>query len=175
MFDHFLQPMTDLPKYLAKHGAVEPTSFYINPYSNYHNASDSGLTTWEIMSKDPEKLKTFQIGLTTGDAMVPVTGYYDFNQLALRDEELEKHPDRVSLVDIGGGVGNVVKRILDQYQKLRAENIVLEDLDSIIDMAEKEGTVPKGVRVLKHDFWTEQPVKGELRQRLPGSCRQSTR
>ncbi|KAK4936215.1 hypothetical protein LTR10_022862 [Elasticomyces elasticus] len=160
MFDHFLQPMTDLPKYLAKHGAVEPTSFYVNPYSDYHNASDSGLTTWEIMSKDPQKLKTFQIGLTTGDAMVPITGYYDFNQLALTEEELEKHGDRVSLVDIGGGVGNVAKRILDEYKELKPENIVLEDLNSIIDMAEKEETVPDGVKVLKHDFWTEQPVKG---------------
>ncbi|KAI1608644.1 catechol O-methyltransferase [Exophiala viscosa] len=160
MFDHFLQPMTDLPKYLAKHGTVEPTSFYVNPYSDYHNASDSELTTWEIMSKDPEKLKTFQIGLTTGDAMVPATGYYDFNQLALTEEELEKDPDRVSLVDIGGGVGNVVKRVLGEYKTLKPEHVVLEDLESIIEMAKKEETVPEGVRMLKHDFWTEQPVKG---------------
>ncbi|EXJ85782.1 hypothetical protein A1O1_06150 [Capronia coronata CBS 617.96] len=160
MFDHFLQPMTDLPKYLQKHGAVEPTSFYVNPYSDYHNASDSGMTTWEIMSKDPEKLKTFQIGLTTGDAMVPVTGYYDFNQLALTPAELEKTPDRVSLIDIGGGVGNVVKRILDAYKDLNPENVVLQDQENIIDMASKEKIAPHGVQLMKHDFWGPQPVKG---------------
>ncbi|EXJ85180.1 hypothetical protein A1O3_05855 [Capronia epimyces CBS 606.96] len=160
MFDHFLQPMTDLPKYLKTHGPVEPTSFYVNPYSDYHQASDSGLTTWEIMSKDPEKLKTFQIGLTLGDTMVPVTGYYDFDQLALTPEELERDPDRVSLVDIGGGVGNVVKRILQDYKKLNPKNVVLQDQDNIIDMADKEKTPPEGVRLVKHDFWGPQPIKG---------------
>jgi hypothetical protein len=162
MFDHFLQPMTDLPKYLAKHGAVEPTSFYVNPYSDYHNASDSGQTTWEIMSKDPEKLKTFQIGLTTGDAMVPVTGYYDFDQLALTEEEKQTNPDRISLVDIGGGVGNVVRRILAEYKKLEPKNMALEDQESIIEMAEKQKEAPKGVHLMKHDFWGPQPVKGNF-------------
>ncbi|KIX06816.1 uncharacterized protein Z518_04792 [Rhinocladiella mackenziei CBS 650.93] len=160
MFDHFLQPMTDLPKYLSKHGAAEPTSFYVNPYSDYHNASDSGMTTWEIMSKDPEKLKTFQLGLTTGDAMVPVTGYYDFNQLALTKEEQEKDPDRACLIDIGGGVGNVVKRILDEYKDLSPKNVILQDQGSVIDIAEREKIPPEGVKLMKHDFWTEQPVKG---------------
>ncbi|KAL2421756.1 O-methyltransferase gsfC [Exophiala dermatitidis] len=160
MFDHFLQPMTDLPRYLKKHGPVEPTSFYVNPYSDYHNASDSGLTTWEIMSKDPAKLKTFQIGLTTGDALVPVTGYYDFDQLALTEEELAHNPERVSLVDIGGGVGNTVKRILDAYKKLDPKHVVLQDQENVIDMAAKEKIVPEGVRLMKHDFWTPQPVKG---------------
>ncbi|RVX74920.1 hypothetical protein B0A52_01197 [Exophiala mesophila] len=160
MFDHFLQPMTDLPAYIKKHGPVEPTSFYINPYSEYHNAADSGLTTWEIMSKDPEKLKTFQIGLTTGDAMVPVVGYYDFNQLALTDEEVQQTPDRVSLVDIGGGVGNVVKRILDASPSLNPKNIVLEDLAPILEMSEKENVAPEGVRKVVHDFWTPQPIQG---------------
>ena len=161
MFDHFLQPMTDLPAYIKKHGPVEPTSFYINPYSEYHNAADSGLTTWEIMSKDPEKLKTFQIGLTTGDAMVPVVGYYDFNQLALTDEEVQQTPDRVSLVDIGGGVGNVVKRILDASPSLNPKNIVLEDLAPILEMSEKENVAPEGVRKVVHDFWTPQPIQGK--------------
>lgn len=161
MFDHFLQPMTDLPKYLAKHGATEPTSFYVNPYSDYHQASDSGLTTWEIMSRDPARLKTFQIGLTAGDAMVPVTGYYDFDQLALSDEELRQDPQRVSLVDVGGGVGTVVKRILDEYKGLRAANVVLQDLDAVIEMAERDKTAPQGVRLMRHDFWQPQPVIGE--------------
>ncbi|KIW89052.1 uncharacterized protein Z519_10537 [Cladophialophora bantiana CBS 173.52] len=160
MFDHFLQPMTDLPKYLAKHGAVEPTSFYVNPYSDYHNASDSGLTTWEIMSKDPEKLKTFQLGLKMGDNLVPVIGYYDFNQLALSEEELQTNPDRAALVDIGGGVGNTVKKVLDEYKKLNPKNVVLQDQKEIIAMAEKEKIAPEGVKLMEHDFWTEQPVKG---------------
>ena len=161
MFDHFLQPMTDLPKYLAKHGATEPTSFYVNPYSDYHNASDSGMTTWEIMSKDPEKLKTFQVGLEIGDVMVPITGYYDFNQLALTEEEKQKDPDRVSLVDIGGGVGKVVKAVLSEYKELDPKNVVLQDQANIMEMAEKEKIAPEGVKMMKHDFWSPQPIKGE--------------
>ncbi|KIW28518.1 uncharacterized protein PV07_08177 [Cladophialophora immunda] len=160
MFDHFLQPMTDLPKYLAKRGAVEPTSFYVNPYSDYHNASDSGLTTWEIMSKDPEKLKTFQLGLKMGDNLVPVLGYYDFNQLKLTEDELQKDPNRTALVDIGGGVGNTLKKVLDGYKELDPRNVVLQDQKEIIAMADKEKIPPEGVKLMEHDFWTEQPVKG---------------
>ncbi|KIY02612.1 uncharacterized protein Z520_01077 [Fonsecaea multimorphosa CBS 102226] len=160
MFDHFLQPMTDLPKYLAKRGAVEPTSLLVNPYSDYHNASDSGLTTWQIMSKDPEKLKTFQLGLKMGDNLVPVLGYYNFNALKLTEEELQNNPDRVALVDIGGGVGNTLKKILDEYKELDPRTVVLQDQKDVIAMAEKEKIVPEGVKLMEHDFWTEQPVKG---------------
>ncbi len=55
--------MTEFPKYLKKHGAKEPTSLFQNPYSDYFNASNTGLTTWDIMAKDPDRWKTFQNGL----------------------------------------------------------------------------------------------------------------
>lgn len=124
------------------------------------------------MSKDPEKLKTFQVGLEIGDVLVPITGYYDFNQLALTGEEKEKDPRRVSLVDIGGGVGKVVKKILEEYTELQARNVVLEDQVNVMEMAEKENIVPEGVKLMKHDFWTEQPIKGESEPGLNSTWRE---
>ena len=63
------------------------------------------------MAQHPERFAAFQAGLAHASATVPLTGYYDFNQLNTED-------DRPVLVDIGGGMGHSILRILDAYPKL---------------------------------------------------------
>ncbi len=86
--------------------------------------------------------------------MVPTTGYFDFNVFAT-DE-----PDRVSLVDVGGGIGNKLKEILAKNPRLEPERCVLQDQEKTIAMSEQEKIVP-GARLMVHDFWQKQPVKSE--------------
>ena len=156
MHDEFLAPMTELPAYLKKHGGKEPTSLYLNPYSDYFNASEQGLTTWDIMSRDPERIKVFQQGLGIADNGVPTTGFFDFGQYDV-DEG-----DRMSLVDIGGGIGNKTKLILEASPGLKPERCMVQDQPNIIEMATKNRVVPEGVKLMVNNFWDGQPVKGKL-------------
>ena len=156
MHDEFLAPMTELPAYLKKHGGKEPTSLYLNPYSDYFNASEQGLTTWDIMSRDPERIKVFQQGLGIADNGVPTTGFFDFGQY-----DVDKG-DRMSLVDIGGGIGNKTKLILEASPSLKPERCMVQDQPNIIEMATKNRVVPEGVKLVVNNFWDGQPVKGKL-------------
>lgn len=146
---------------MKTHGPQEPTSLFENPYSDYFNASNTGQTTWDIMAKDPDRWHTFQVGLGLADSLVPTTGYYDFDALAVADGE-----DRVALVDVGGGIGNKLNEILRASPNLKPESTVLQDQPSTIEIAKKESPAPKGVKMMQHDFWKEQPVKGKQLQRL---------
>ena len=156
MHDEFLAPMTELPAYLKKHGGKEPTSLYLNPYSDYFAASEQGLTTWDIMSRDPERIKVFQQGLGIADNGVPTTGFFDFERFHVEEGE------RMSLVDMGGGIGNKMKLILEASPGLKPERCVVQDQPNIIELATKNRVVPEGVKLMVNNFWEGQPVKSEL-------------
>lgn len=156
MHDEFLAPMSELPAYLKKHGAAEPTSLYLNPYSDYFNASEQGLTTWDIMSRDPERIVVFQKGLGIADMAVPTTGYFDFDRFQTAEDE-----DRLELVDMGGGIGNKMKLILEASTKLNPKKCMVQDQPNVIEMAKKQRVVPEGVQLVVNDFWKGQPVKGK--------------
>jgi len=50
----------------------EPDDPLHNPYTFTHK--QEGTLVWAIMAKDPEKLQTFQIGMSGIDVAIPVVG-----------------------------------------------------------------------------------------------------
>lgn len=151
-YDEFLQTMVNFPDYLDARGNLEePSSLTINPYSWRHN--QDGKTTWEIMAQYPERMKAYQLGLGNQDANSPIVGLYDFGKLNTSDS-------RPILVDVGGGQGQSLVKILDHHKELAAEKMILQDLPDVIELAKTSETLPKGVVKMGHDFFREQPVKG---------------
>ena len=151
-YDEFLQSMVNFPDYLDARGNLEePSSLTMNPYSWRHN--QDGKTTWEIMALYPERMKAYQLGLGHQDASLPIIGLYDFGKLNTSDS-------RPILVDVGGGQGQSIIKILDHHKELAAEKMILQDLPDVIELAKTSETLPKGVVKMGHDFFTEQPVKG---------------
>jgi hypothetical protein len=144
--------MVNFHDYLDARGTLdEPSSLTMNPYSWRHN--QDGKTTWEIMSQYPERMKTFQLGLDSQNAIFPVVGLYDFGKLSTADS-------RPILVDVGGGQGQSIVKILDHHKELAAEKMILQDLPEVIELAKTSETLPKSVVKMEHDFFREQPVKG---------------
>ena len=105
------------------------------------------------MAQDPERLQTFQTGLSGLDLAIPVVGHFDFSQLATTEE------GRVELVDVGGGHGACLKQILDKHPQLEAKKCILQDMSDVIKMAKSGGTLPPDLVLMEHDFRSEQPVK----------------
>ena len=121
------------------------------------------------MSKDPDRWHIFQVRLDLADSLVLMTGYFDFEALAIADGE-----DRVALVHVGGEIGNKLNEILKASPKLKLESTVLQDQPSTIEIARKESPAPKGVKIMAHDFWKEQPVKGKQLRRPNERCERQT-
>lgn len=134
------------------HAAREPDNALYNPYTWTHK--QEGTPVWAIMAQDPDKIQTFQVGMSGLDMAIPVVGHFDFGLLA------EGKDERVELVDVGGGHGAVLKQILEKHPQLDPRRVVLQDREDLIEMATKSGLLSGGVVLMKHDFMTEQPVKG---------------
>ncbi|KAH8891973.1 S-adenosyl-L-methionine-dependent methyltransferase [Thozetella sp. PMI_491] len=160
MHDEWLKNMVDFDDYLAARGklanATEPDDPLYNPYTAKHN--QEGTPVWAIMAQDPEKIAAFQTGMAGIDVVIPVVGHFDFDCLkATPEEELS---GILELVDVGGGHGAVLKKILDTHPALSPKNCMLQDRPDVIQMAKAGGMLPPNVQYLEHDFMTEQPVKG---------------
>lgn len=154
--------MHNFDDYLAEKGqlqhAREPDDPLHNPYTFYHK--QEGTPVWAIMSQDPERFQTFQTGMAGIDLAIPVVGHFDFDSLRNTPEQAAEK--RVQLVDVGGGHGAVLKRILDTHKlALAPATCVLEDRPEVIQLSKTSGILPDDVQRLEHDFMMEQPVKGQ--------------
>lgn len=152
--------MHNFDDYLAEKGqlkdAKEPDDPLCNPYTFYHH--QEGTPVWAIMTQDPERFKTFQTGMAGIDLAIPVVGHFDFD--TLRNTSEEAASQRVQLVDVGGGHGAVLKKILDAHKELDPTTCMLQDLPDVIKLSRTNAVLPDAVQRLEHDFTTEQPIKG---------------
>ena len=156
--------MHNFHEYVADHGKREPDDPLRNPYTAYHK--QEGTPVWAIMAQSPEKIQTFQVGMAGIDVAIPVVGHFDFSQLKNTPEEAEQGV--VELVDVGGGHGVVLKKILDAHPELSAKSCVLQDRPDVIELAKQGGALPAETQFIPHDFMTENPVKGDpTRSRFP--------
>lgn len=156
-FDDYLEARGQLEN------AKEPGDQLNNPFTFYHKLD--GTPVWSIMARNPEQLQTFQMGMAGIDIAVPVVGHFDFS--SLKNSPEENAQGIAELVDVGGGHGTVLKKILDTHPELLPKNAVLQDRPDIIDLARSSGVLPGEVKLQAHDFTTEQPVKGLLFFHVP--------
>lgn len=109
------------------------------------------------MGKDPVRAKRF------GSAMHSLTGGegyevsffvdgYDWGRVG------EKGDGKGTVVDLGGSHGFVSKQIAENFEGLQ---FIVQDLEKTVASAPPmEGEVGERVRLMAHDFHTEQPVIG---------------
>ena len=145
-----------------KFGLVEPTSHTENPMS--WGDDQFGKTPWEIISQDPEWLEAFDVSMKIQDEVMPITGIYDFNEL----KEGGLNDGRKVMVDVGGGRGQAITKVLAEYPDLPASGMVLQDRDVVVNQVKRGGELPEEVDKMAIDFFKEQPVKGTcFSQSLP--------
>lgn len=77
------------------------------------------MNAFAVMSQFPERMRQFQLGCAYADAGFPVVGFYDFSKLAGSDDG-----DRVTLVDLGGGQGQVIAAMLQAFPQLNSKKMV---------------------------------------------------
>lgn len=164
-----------LPEFLAYRKDDNKTLF-IEPSADVEDSTRYNLFTWcegytkgekttfEIMEEQPEKMKRFQKGMSVSKDVNPYVGFYDFSKLLVgREEEGEEEGEdsrRPVFVDVGGGHGDAIKAILSTYPEFSAERCILQDSAPVVQFAEQEAGLPRGVKFQAHDFFEPQPVRG---------------
>jgi hypothetical protein len=106
-YDEWFKNMHNFDDYLEARNqlahAHEPDDPLNNPYTWTHK--QDGTPVWAIMAQNPEKIQTFQVGMSGIDIVIPVVGHFDFSLLKSSSPE----DTTVELVDVGGGTGAPLK------------------------------------------------------------------
>lgn len=115
-----------------------------------------GSTYYQVISADAERLEIFNHTLAHLEEQHPVLGMFPFSSVKA---QVEAEPHRPFLVDVGGGIGRVLKSILQEAPNGFGAEVVLQDRAEVIDVVDRDG-IPD-VTLMVHDFFTPQPVKSE--------------
>ncbi|KAK2670816.1 hypothetical protein RAB80_013238 [Fusarium oxysporum f. sp. vasinfectum] len=157
MYDEWFKHMHNFDDYLVSKGKYEePQDPLYNPYTAYWK--QEGTPVWSIMMQNPERFQTFQTGMAGIDVAIPVTGHFDFS--TLKNDSPDMGNATIELVDVGGGEGTVLNKILEAHPDLSPKNCMLQERPEVIQLAKSKKTLPEGIQLVEHDFMTEQPVKG---------------
>lgn len=98
--------------------------------------------------------------MTVMEAWAPARNPYDFSWVAQHPAAAATEEERVLLVDVGGGRGHALGRILRENPGIEGRRCLLEDLKEVVGEVERErGEGLEGVRMVGMDFHAEQPVK----------------
>ena len=111
-----------------------------------------GLSRFDELKRHTTDMAIFQAVMTASAASK--TSWIDlFPSRQLFDARRLNVP---LFVDVGGGAGQDIERLRRQVVDIEPGVLVLQDLKPVIEKA----VVHKSVRVMVHDFFQKQPVKG---------------
>lgn len=148
-------PWVHWSEYFDKYGLKEPKERNHVPHS--FGWGHPELDFWQVISKYPQRLVDFNQSMNTLDEVLPVTGMYDFSWIA----QTQGPEDRPLIVDVGGGKGQALKRIMGAYPQIPAKRLVLQDRDDVIEEVVRVNEADfEDVQKMPHDFFKPNPVKG---------------
>ncbi|KAK5654279.1 hypothetical protein OQA88_7455 [Cercophora sp. LCS_1] len=153
------------PEYFDKYGRREPPSITHVPFSFAWGHPE--LAPWEVKALYPDYATEFTKSMKARQIVggdMKLTGpeaLYDFAWLG--EEAKLRGKDEALVVDVGGGLGQLLKDVITTVPGVSASQCVLQDRKEVIEEATRVAD-PVLVDVVKmdHDFHTEQSVKGAL-------------
>lgn len=148
--------------YAQQNSFCPPTSAEDGPYQ--HARGIAGTSTFDHwVQQEPEQLSRLSAFMSRVQKDRPHWTEW-FPSDVLFPPSSKNSPDRVFMVDVGGGLGHDLLAFVEKYQNpdLRFE---LQELPSIIQQAKKEISdsqreLDPRISMSVHDFFSEQPVQG---------------
>ncbi|KAK1752895.1 Demethylsterigmatocystin 6-O-methyltransferase [Echria macrotheca] len=153
------------PEYFEKYGRREPPDVRHTPFAFAWGHPE--LAPWEVKALYPEYATRFALSMKSrqivgGDmSLVGPSALYDLGWIG---HAAKKWPQGEPLVvDVGGGMGQLLKDVVTEIPSVQAEQCVLQDRKEVLEEAvASRDPVIERVSIMEHDFHTEQPVKGAL-------------
>jgi O-methyltransferase domain len=139
-----------LNDYLEKNDYKNPDDAYDTPFQFAYQTKDN---YFEWLKKNPEDLQAFNRTMTVNRQ---TAGNHWFEYFPVV-EKLQASPERVLLIDIGGGIGHDISQFKKYFPNLPGK-LVVQDLPDVID--DISVPLPDGVEAVKYDMFTPQPIVG---------------
>ncbi|KAK4664672.1 uncharacterized protein QC763_507240 [Podospora pseudopauciseta] len=156
------KPFFQWPDYFSKYGRREPLGQTHTPFSFAWGHAE--LPPWEVKALYPEYSASFKRSMQAKNIFggdIPITGGGALYDVSWVGSKTPTDENTVKIVDVGGGMGHLVKELLENVQGLKPQECVLQDRPDVIEGVEKMGDPGlKGVRFMSHDFHERQPVRG---------------
>lgn len=162
-----MRPFAHWPSFFETYGRREPVPGPSHtPFSFAWGRPE--LAPWEIKALHPAYARAFARSMRAremvgGDTvLVGPAALYDLGWVGV--EACARGPTDPVIVDVGGGLGQLVRDILADVEGIKPGQCVLQDRGEVIEEARRlmVGYGLEGVVMMEHDFHTEQPVKGKL-------------
>ncbi|KAK5991367.1 Flavin-dependent halogenase aclH [Cladobotryum mycophilum] len=136
--------LQEMPDFLAEHKFQERVGLPCV----FSRMAKTDVDFYNWLPTQPQMIKNFQ-----GMMAVPRIGDW---LSAVPFSEIHTHDSaRAVFVDVGGNIGHQCAQVIKAHPEL-AGRIVLQDLPEVIDAA----PMIDGVKTMKHDFFTPQPIQG---------------
>jgi hypothetical protein len=146
-----------LPKYFEEYGRKEAEGLNHIPVTFAHGHPE--LSFYEMLGRDPERMQKFMKAMASVEKNMPIAGIYDFGWVVKYGQE--NPTNRPLFVDVGGGRGQAIKAIHNEFPGLRLDRCVLQDRPEVIEAVRALGDADmREVRKMEIDFHEEQPIKG---------------
>ncbi|KAI0411893.1 S-adenosyl-L-methionine-dependent methyltransferase [Xylaria grammica] len=162
MYDYIGRGVLALPEFLQARkwkdsGSYADCSFMIGSHTD--------LPIWEYCEKDIVCGKTFDLGMQS--EMVPALsagkrgGQFPFGKelTAASASGTSDGEDTLTIVDLGGGRGQVLQEIRKNHPELSAARFVLMDLGPVIESAQAVG-LPSWIEPVVGSFFEPFPIRG---------------
>ena len=91
------------------------------------------MSYFKLMASNPARVRRFFQSMEKSEKYFPSARIYDFGWLV---EKVQAEPERVVLVDVGGGKGHSLAATLENYPSLPRHRCVLEDREKVIKAVE---------------------------------------
>ncbi|BCS18467.1 uncharacterized protein APUU_11296S [Aspergillus puulaauensis] len=157
MIRHFhacMQASVKLFDFLEKNEYKAPEDAYDSPWQFAYNTNDH---FWDWLQKNPDNQQAFN-SVMTGAQEHRGEDWFEIYPV-MEKLDVSQSPDRVLLVDIGGGVGQGLIAFKKRFSELPGD-LVLQDLPQVID--DIQNPLPDGISATKHNFFDPQPVRGAM-------------
>ncbi|KAF4536159.1 O-methyltransferase [Lasiodiplodia theobromae] len=151
MYDFTGQGVLAIPAFGESNGWKTAGDYYHGPFQL---ALSTDLGYWEYLAAHPERMKSFNTGMRVGKIGRRANAF-PFGDVLELDPCKE---DEVAIVDVGGGRGQSLETIREDWPLLKGR-FVLQDLPGVIKDAEAKG-VPEFIETCPLSFFDKQPVSG---------------
>ncbi|KAL5045349.1 hypothetical protein BDW71DRAFT_215215 [Aspergillus fruticulosus] len=146
-----MQVSAKLFEYFENRGYRSPEDAYDGPFQFAYGTSEH---YFDWLKKNPVPQHAFNVTMT---ATEQDGADYWFDIYPVTETLTSPDPDRVLLVDIGGGVGHTLAALKRRFPDLSGK-LVLKDLPQVIDDIEER--LPENVSAVKHSMFEPQPIRG---------------
>ncbi|KAL2127245.1 hypothetical protein VTI74DRAFT_11052 [Chaetomium olivicolor] len=164
-----MKPYAHWPSYFRAYGRCEPRGQTHTPFSFGWGKPE--LPPWEVKALDPVYASMFARSMQSraivgGDTRVcggREEGGYNLRWVGEEAKRLGEG-EEVVVVDVGGGLGQLLRDVVRDVEGVKAKQCVLQDRREVIEEAREKARESglEGVVMMEHDFHQEQPVKGAL-------------